>query len=308
VSERQAPPGILCALITPFDDEGSPDPIALDALVDFQIDRGMHGLFVLGTTGEGPLLDPGERRRVAEMVVERAGGRIPVVIHCGAPDTKTTAGLARHAQDIGADAVAVVAPYYFKYGESALYRHFADVAEAAPRLGLYVYENPGLVGYSAGVRLVTRLVNEVPNILGVKDTGDSIGKLAEYLTQPGRPPEVYTGNNATVLPALVMGARGAVSALANAVPELIAGVYASWSEGRVDDSRAMQFSLARILGSLEGMPFVGGVKHLVDRRGLVAGGTRAPQSLLTASQAAEVDRRLSLFEDVAPWLEPLIRT
>jgi dihydrodipicolinate synthase/N-acetylneuraminate lyase len=299
-----APPGILCALITPFREDGSPDPAALGDVVDFLVDAGVHGLFVLGTTGEGPLLDAAERRGIAEFVVRRVGGRVSVVVHCGAPDTKTTSELARHAEGIGAGGVASVIPYYFRSGEADLDRHFRAVAEAAPRLPHYVYENPDRVGYSAGVGVVSRLVNEVPNIVGVKDTGDSIGKITDYLSQPGRLIEVYVGNNSTIFPALGLGARGAVSAMANAVPELVVAVYERWREGRADEARALQFTLARLTGALAGVPFVGGVKHLMARRGLPTGLCRAPQRLLNAEEAAVVDQHLAGLGDAVSWMGP----
>ena len=302
---RSAPPGILSALVTPFRQDQSPDLEPLRMVIDFLIDRGVHGLFVLGTTGEGPMLDAEERREVAESVVGHVGGRIPVVVHCGAPDTKTTADLAGHAERIGADGAAAVIPYFFRHGPDGLFRHFEAVAAAGAGLAQYVYENPERVGYSAGVALVTRLVNEVPNLVGVKDTGDTIGKITDYLTQPGRPIEVYVGNNATIFPALAVGAKGAVSAMANAVPELTVAVYGRWKEGRLDQARELQFVLARLTAALEGVPFVAGVKHLMARRGLPTGLSRAPLALLTPQQAAFVDGRLSQIEEAEPWLEPV---
>ena len=251
------------------------------------------------------MLDAEERREVAESVVGHVGGRIPVVVHCGAPDTKTTADLAGHAGRIGADGAAAVIPYFFRHGPDGLFRHFEAVAAAGAGLAQYVYENPERVGYSAGVALVTRLVNEVPNLVGVKDTGDTIGKITDYLTQPGRPIEVYVGNNATIFPALAVGAKGAVSAMANAVPELTVAVYGRWKEGRLDQARELQFVLARLTAALEGVPFVAGVKHLMARRGLPTGLCRAPLAMLTPQQAAFVDGRLSQIEESEPWLEPV---
>jgi 4-hydroxy-tetrahydrodipicolinate synthase len=301
---RSAPPGILCALITPFKEDGSADPAALRDVIEFIVDSGVHGLFVLGTTGEGPMLDAAERRAVAELVVRQVNGRVFVVIHCGAPDTRTASGLARHAEQIGADGVAAVIPYYFRYSGSELEGHLRSVAQAAPSIPHYVYENPDRVGYSAGVDVVARLVNEVPNVVGVKDTGDTIGKVTDYLSQPGSPIEVYVGNNSTIFPALTVGARGAVSAMANAVPELVVAIYDRWRQGRADEARALQFTLARLTGALAGVPFVGGVKHLMARRGLPTGLCRAPQRLLTPEEAALVDRRVGEVDDLPSWMEP----
>jgi 4-hydroxy-tetrahydrodipicolinate synthase len=302
---KGVPPGILCALITPFQQDQSADLPALGEVVEFLVHAGVHGLFVLGTTGEGPLLDPTERRRVAEFVVERVAGRVSVVVHCGAPDTKTTSELARHAQQVGADGTAAVAPYFFAHDQDALYDHFRAVAGAAPSIPHYVYENPERVGYSAGVSLVTRLINEVPNIVGVKDTGDTIGKITSYVAQPGRPIQVYVGNNATILPALVIGARGAVSAMANAVPELVVAVYERYRDGRTEEARDLQLVLARLTASLSGVSFVPGVKHLMARRGLAPGGCRAPLAPLTPQQEASVDRLVAEIGGATDWLRPV---
>jgi dihydrodipicolinate synthase/N-acetylneuraminate lyase len=305
LSERAAPPGILCALITPFDRSERADRGALSEIVDFQVDRQTNGLFILGTTGEGVLLPADERMEVAEWAMEGSAGRIPVVVHCGAADTKTAVDLAVHAEGIGADGVAVVAPYYFQYREDALVRHFSAVAEAAPQLSHYLYENPGVAGYAMGVRLVSRLINDVPGIRGVKDTGDSIGKITEYLAEPGVRPDVYVGNNLLILAGLVLGARGGVSALANAVPELVGGIHAAWMDGRLEEARRLQFDLARLHGELAGVPFVAAVKHLVSRRGLPAGRCRSPQANVTPAQAGEIDRRLERWPELQPWLEPV---
>jgi dihydrodipicolinate synthase/N-acetylneuraminate lyase len=304
VSQDGAPPGIVCALATPFNKDETVDLPALRILLDFQVEKGMHGIFPLGTTGEGVLLDPQERMAVAEAVVDHVGGRTPVLIHCGAPDTKTAADLARHAAGLGVVGVATVAPYFFAYDPDDLFRHFVTVAEASPDIANYVYENPERVGYSLGVSLVTRLINEVPNIRGIKDTGDSIGRLQAYLAQPGVAPEIYVGNNMTILPALVIGARGAVSALANAVPELVIRLFEAFVEGNLAGARTLQVSLARVHLACGSLSYVGAVKHLMERRGLPAGGTRAPQPSMTPDQAKLIDERLEAWDDLEPWFAP----
>lgn len=298
----EAPAGIVCALVTPFRKDGAVDEPALRELIDFQAERGVDGLFVLGTTGEGPLLDAGERRHATEVAAELLRDRLPLVVHCGAADTLTAVALARHAEEVGAVASAAVVPFFFRYGDAELYRHFATIAEAAPRIGHYLYENPERVGYSAGVGLVARLVDEVPGVLGVKDTGDSVGKLGRYLASPGTAIQVYTGSNLTVLPALVMGARGAVSALANAAPELLVAINRACCAGDLQQARRLQLALTRLQDCLAGLPYIAAIKHLVERRGLPGGQSRPPQPTLDAGQAATIDRRLAVHEDLGPWL------
>jgi 4-hydroxy-tetrahydrodipicolinate synthase len=298
----EAPAGIICALVTPFRKDGAVDEPVLRELIDFQAERGVDALFLLGTTGEGVLLEAGERRHATEVAADRLRDRLPLVVHCGTADTLTASALARHAEEVGAVASAAVVPFFFRYGDAELYRHFATLAEAAPGIGHYVYENPERVGYSAGVGLVARLVDEVPGVLGVKDTGDSVGKLGQYLAS-GTAIQVYTGSNLTVLPALVMGARGAVSALANAAPELLVAIHRSWRAGDLEQARRLQLILTRLQSCVAGLPYVAAIKHLVECRGLRGGQSRPPQQTLTAEQAATLDRRLAAQEDLRPWLD-----
>jgi 4-hydroxy-tetrahydrodipicolinate synthase len=269
-------------------------------LIEHQIASGIHGLFVLGTAGEGLLLGPDERRAAAEFALEKVGGRVPLAVHCGAPDTHTAAALAAHASEGGADAVAVVSPFYFAYGPAALRQHFTDVAHAcsAP---VYLYDNPERVGYSLDFEMVHELVREVENIRGVKDTGDSVARVTRYGTFTDPPVEVYTGNNLIVLPALLMGALGSVSALASAFPELFVALYELWKKGEVDQATRVQLTAARLQAVLDGVPYVGGIKYLMHRRGLPSGGMRAPLPAVGGS-AALIEARLEVLdESVTRW-------
>lgn len=303
--ERRAPSGIVCSLVTPFARGERPDLGAFGELLDVQVEKRVHGLFLLGTAGEGVLLTPQERMDTAEFAVERVAGRVPILLHCGAADTVTACRLAEHAQGLGVTAEASVAPYFFSYGPGPVFEHFRRLAEAAPAIGHYVYENPERVGYAVGVETVVRLVREVPGILGVKDTGDSVARIGRYLAAAEGEIDVYAGNNELVVAALTVGARGAVSAIASAVPELMVEVYERWAAGRLDEALELQRTVIRLQRCIEEMPYLGAIKHLVRRRGLPAGGLRAPQPDVSPEQAAEIDRRLDATPELARWLEPL---
>jgi dihydrodipicolinate synthase/N-acetylneuraminate lyase len=315
VSSRSPDGGVLCALVTPFGTDGAVDERALGALIEFQIERGSQGLFVLGTLGEGLLCTPEERMRVAELCRERVAGRVPLVLHCGAADTGTAARLVEHAAGAGVGAVAAIPPLFFPYDERALYDHFARLVDAGGGSGLehYVYDNPERVGFALGVPLVTRLVDELEPIVGVKDTGDSLGKMTQYLAHGANagaragatPPRVFTGNNLLILPALVMGAQGGVSALANAAPELFRALHDRFARGQLDDARRLQLLIARLHATLAGVPYIAGVKHLVTLRGLPGGRSRAPLPELTSEQAQAVERRLAAEDDLREWLKPV---
>lgn len=295
--------GVLSALVTPFGPDGRVDTAALADLVDFQIGAGVDGLFVLGTSGEGLLLSVEERTALAGAVLELVGSRVPVVVHCGAVDTATAVILARHAAGAGASALATLPPLFFPYDDRAHLGHFAAVAAAAPGLDHYVYENPDRVGFSLGPGLVLRLIREIPGLRGIKDTGDSLARISTYLAQPD-PPTVYTGNNVLLLGALVMGAAGAVSTLANAVPELFAALVGAYRAGRLDEARELQLAVARLQALVSGLPYIASVKYLLERRGLPGGSPRAPVPSLTAAQRTQLDTRVAACDSLTPWLTP----
>jgi 4-hydroxy-tetrahydrodipicolinate synthase len=299
--------GIVCALTTPFGSDEKPDLGALEALMDRQIEAGVHGLFIAGTSGEGPLLNRAERRRVAEGAVSKMNGSIPIIVHCGAADTRTSEHLAQHAAAIGADAVAVVGPYFYGWGPAHLYEHFKAVAEAAPAIPAYIYENPERVGYSVGADLVGRLTKEIPNIVGVKDTGDSIARLTLYLSLFNPAPEVYTGNNVLVYPAMKIGARGAVSALANIVPGLFVAIYDAVVRGDDLTARRLQATAARFQASLRGFPYIPAIKHLQVRMGLDSGHHRRPHASLPDDRVRALEKGVSNCEGLEEWLDPTIR-
>jgi 4-hydroxy-tetrahydrodipicolinate synthase len=297
------PGGILCALTTPFGDDEKPAHGALGDLIDRQVSAGIHALFVAGTSGEGPLMTRDERRLLTEAIVDGVAGRIPVVVHCGAADTRTSEHLARHAEAVGADAVATVAPFFYRPGPGDLFDHFRAVAEAAPSVPHYLYENPERVGYSLGVDLVGRLTSRVPNIAGVKDTGDSIGRLMSYMSLLDPPPQVYTGNNALVFPALSIGAVGAVSALANVAPRLFVQIYDAVRDGRVSEGLELQKSAVRFQSCFDGLPYVPALKYLLGRSGFDAGRSRRPHGPLTDEQIKRLEARVDGFEDLGKWLD-----
>jgi dihydrodipicolinate synthase/N-acetylneuraminate lyase len=294
--------GIVCSLVTPLARDGQPDLDALSTLIEFQIDSGIHGLFLLGTAGEGILLSERERMEVAEHGLGTVAGRVPVAIHCGSPDTATATRLTEHAAAQGADAVAVVAPYYFAYGGDAVMGHFDAIASASPELDLYVYENPERVGYSIPVDVICAMARDIPNVKGVKDTGDTIGRVTRYLAS-GVPMDVYTGNNLIVYPALMVGAAGSVSALASVVPELFVSIYEAYAGGDLEEARERQMTAARFQSCLDGLPYIGAIKVLLSMRGLPGGHTRAP---LPEGEpvAGELEARIAAHDDVAPWVAP----
>src|SRR5436190_18208728 len=161
--------GALAAAVAPLAGGGETlDEDAFDSLVGFLESGGLDGLLALGTTGEGILLAPAERRRAAELFVAARPGGFAVAVHCGAQTTRETVELAAHAADLGADAVAVIGPPYFALDERALLAHFAAAAQACEPLPFYVYEFAARSGYAVPVVVLDRLREQAPNFTGLK--------------------------------------------------------------------------------------------------------------------------------------------
>jgi dihydrodipicolinate synthase/N-acetylneuraminate lyase len=298
------PAGILCAAITPFDRDGDVDEKALVELVEFYSRSGVQGIFGLGTASESMLLESSDRMAIAERLVEAIDGRCGLLLHCGTPDTRSAVALGRHGRSIGIGNVAAIAPYYFAYGAPAVKAHYRELAEALPDSRVYVYDNPERVGYEVGVATVAELVRTVPNIVGVKDTGDSVGRVTRYLALED-PPDVYTGNNELIYATLAVGARGAVSALASAVPELVGAIYGRWQAGEHEEALRLQLLVARLMAVLAGFPYLGAIKALARLRGLPAGHLRRPQVEVDEAGAALLLERVKAIDDLDDWVAPV---
>lgn len=301
---QDPPRGVVSALLTPFGSDGQVDTGALAELIEFEIKGGVDGLFILGTSGEGLLLSAAERMAFTETALGLVASRTPLVVHCGAADTETAVALARHAATCGVAAIATLPPLFFPYNDESQLIHFARIAEAAPEADHYVYDNPDRTGYALGPDLVMRLIHEIPNLRGLKDTGDSLARVTTYLARP-EPPVVYTGNNVLLLGALVMGAEGAVSTLANAAPELFTAIVTAHDEDRLGDARDLQLVVARLQTALARMPYFAAAKHLMTRRGLPGGTPRSPVPALTPADRAALDSRLDADLVLSQWLRPV---
>src|SRR3954463_13378510 len=270
--------GALAAALTPLRDAGEAlDEAAIGPYVDFLADGGVDGLLALGTTGEGFLLPREQRRRAAQLYVEAAGGRLQVAVHCGAQSTWETVELAVHAADIGADAVAVMAPPYFPLDDAAMLAHLAAAARAADPTPFYVYEFAARSGYAVPVAVLEQLREVAPNFRGLKVSDTPWERFAPYLLDGL---DVFVGPESLIPQGLDAGATGAVSALASAFPELV--VSAVRNPGTVD--------LGPVRVALERFPLQAAAKLVVARRGVPLGpDVRRPLRLLTDEEQRELE-------------------
>ena len=274
--------GVIVPLLTPFDDRGELDCPTLVHLVDFLIERGVHGLFPGGTTGEGPLLSTEERLTLAETVVRAANGRLPVIIHTGAITTREAIELTRHAHDCGAAAAALITPYYFRFSAEALFQHFASVCEAVPDYPIYLYNNPAVTNNVIDSTLVARLADAYPQIIGMKDSSGRLENLLQCMPLHNGTFNTASGNDGDILAALALGIDACVSGNANYFPELITALYPAASSADLAVAQTLQGQVNMIRQILEDGQDLSLFKGVLARRGLGNAYVRPP--LLRASE------------------------
>lgn len=279
--------GALAAAATPLTDGGeSLDERAFAPLVAFLAGGGMDGVLALGTTGEGILLSPQERRRAAEWFIEARPSGFAVVVHCGAQSTATTAALAAHAAQAGADAVAVIGPPYFELDPTSLLAHLRTAADACAPLPFYVYEFAARSGYAVPVSVIRRLRDVAPNLRGLKVSDAPFDRVRPYLLEGL---DVFVGFEPLTLEAMEHGAVGTVSGLATAFPEPVARMVR-------ERSAEAQRTVTRLRELLAPLPFHAAVKAVLGRRGVPVGpDVRAPLRGLTE---AERERALAALDEL----------
>jgi dihydrodipicolinate synthase/N-acetylneuraminate lyase len=273
--------GALAASITPLRANGGElDEDAFGPLVEFFVREGLDGILALGTAGEGILLDVEERRRVADLFLQAADNRLQVAVHCGAQTTADTVTLAAHAAEVGADAVVVIGPPYFKLDERAQYVHFFAAATACAPLPFYVYEFAATTGYSIAPAVLEQLQDEAANVVGLKVSDTPFEAFEKYLL-PGF--DIFVGPEALIADGMARGARGAVSALASALPREVAAVVR-------DPSPDGAVRLGELRAFVERFPRQAALKRLLSLQGVpVHEDVRAPLRTLAAEERDELD-------------------
>src|SRR5688500_16736146 len=263
--------GALAAAVTPLADDRL-DEEAFGPYVGFLADGGLDGLLALGTTGEGLLFAPAERRRTLELFVAASAGRLQVAAHCGAQTTADTVALAAHAVEAGADAVAVIGPPYFQLDERALLEHFVAAAAACAPAPFYVSEFEPAIGYAVPLAVLHELRSRAPNLAGLKVSDAPFERFSPYLLEGL---DVFVGPEALIFDGLAAGAAGAVSGLAAAFPERVAAVVR-------ESTAAGAAELGELRASIERFPRHAALKYVLGVRGVrVREDVRRPLRRLT---------------------------
>ncbi|HDI11305.1 MAG TPA: dihydrodipicolinate synthase family protein [Candidatus Acetothermia bacterium] len=232
--------GVWVAMVTPWDPGASrPRGYALEALVERFVAAGVHGLYVLGTTGEGTLLSLEEREGFLEDVLSTARGRLPVIVHTGHDSTDAVVRLSLHAREAGAVAVAVAPPTRYRLDQQELFQHYAAVAEALGDFPLLLYDIPGTTCNPLGAWLLSRLRGSFANVVGAKVSRSDWEAWCGYLSLR-EDVTLFVGVDEMVLPLIAAGAQGLISSLANIFPELYVALYRTIEAGELVRARELQ--------------------------------------------------------------------
>ncbi len=272
--------GIIVPLVTPFDSDESLNEAALRQIVDYLVERGVHGLFPCGSQGEFFALTLDEKKRVIDIVLEQNNGRAVVMPNTGAVSTRETVELSRHAEHAGADAISVITPFFIKPSPQELIEHLLCVADAVdlPVLG---YNNPDRAGVNLSPAVASAVAKRASNFVGIKDSSGDLSNTLAYIEQIPPPFRTYMGRDTLIYAGLCYGCAGAVAATANVVPELVVGIYDAYVRGdhALAWKRQRQLSPLRQAFALGSFPVV--VKEAMECIGLPAGPARRPIAPLT---------------------------
>ena len=232
--------GSFTALVTPFK-EGNVDEDGCRSLVDWQIDQGTHGLVPVGTTGESPTLSHVEHKRVVEICVAEAGGRVPVIAGAGSNNTAEAVELAKHAERARADAVLIVTPYYNKPNQEGLFRHF-EAIDAAIGIPIIIYNIPPRSVIDMSIDTMKRC-RALKNVVGVKDATGNVGRISMQRHELGPDFIQFSGDDLTALACMAAGAHGCISVVANIAPRLCADLQEACLQGRFEAALGVQDKL-----------------------------------------------------------------
>ncbi len=278
--------GSLVALITPMCADGSLDERALESFVDWQIAEGSNGLVPVGTTGESPTLTHDEHRRVVEVTVAVARGRVPVIAGAGSNSTAEAISLARHASKVGADGVLVVTPYYNKPTQEGLFLHFTAVADAA-ELPVLIYNIPSRSVVDMTVETMARLSRH-PNIVGVKDATANLARPLHTRRACGKDFVQLSGEDHTAVAFLAAGGDGCISVTGNVAPRLCSELHAAWNEGQAQQAIVIQERLLPLHDAMFVETSPGPVKYAASLLGHTAEMCRLPLAPVAEATRARV--------------------
>ena len=264
--------GVIPALVTCFDEKGNYDEKRQRNVTSCLIDRGVHGLYLTGSTGEGFLMTPDERKKVVEDVIDETRGRLPVIVHVGAIATGISSDLAKHAEKAGADAVSSVPPFYWKFSEAQMFNYYRDISESV-NIPMVVY-NIALAG-AVGFNFIKSLAG-IEKVQGIKYTLSTKFEILRIKEEIGKDFVVYSGTDEMAMAGLSFGADGIIGSFYNLIPEPFIDIYRAVKAGDLHTAQEKQRIANAIIMFTLDRGFQLGIKAGMQWMGVDAGWCREP--------------------------------
>lgn len=272
--------GVVPAMATPLQADGRQvNRDVVPVLVDFLINRGVAGLFVGGTTGEGLLLAPAQRQQLHEAVMTATAGRVPILLHVGHNSRETAIDLVRQAAELGAAAIVAITPTFYALPDEALLDHFNRLAAAAPEMPLFVYDIPHMAINGVGPSLLRRLSQSLPGLAGIKSSRPDAQVVRQLIDAAPEQLTVMAGNERIALGLLAMGADGLISGLSTAVPEPFIALVDAFFAADMAAAQQAQRCINRLLDLVPAGSRIGAIKAILAERGVPVGPAVAPQTM-----------------------------
>lgn len=274
--------GTGTALITPFDDNLNVDYTALKQLVRFQIDNGVNSLIILGTTGEAATIDEDERKKIFETVIAENAGKVPIIAGTGTNDTRHVVKLNKMAEEVKADGLLIVNPYYNKGTQSSLVDHYQYISERTS-LPIILYNVPGRTAMNMLPETILKIADKCKNVVGVKEASGDLSQIAKLIAMKPDNLIVYSGNDDQTIPVMALGGEGLISVLSNVLPAETVSLTSAMLNGDLNTARSINKKLLKFMNLLfvEASPIP--VKYAVSLLGYCKNTLRLPLSPAAAA-------------------------
>ncbi|MCC0784007.1 4-hydroxy-tetrahydrodipicolinate synthase [Clostridioides sp. ES-S-0108-01] len=289
--------GIICAMITPFDENQNINPRATCDLIDHLINKGIYGLFILGTNGECHVMTDDEKVEFAKIVIDYTNNRVPVFVGTGGNSTREVINLSKRMEKIGASALSIITPYFVTPTQQELILHYKTIANSV-NLPIMMYNMPSKTGINIEPNSVCELA-KIKNIVGIKDSSGKLDNMKAYIeVTKGEDFSVFSGSDSLILDSLKAGGKGAVAATANFLTEIDIAIYDNFMNGDLEEAQKAQNSieeLRRIL-KLGTIPSV--IKKAVVLNGINVGTARLPVTEPTGEVLEEIKQVVENYKSI----------
>ncbi len=280
--------GAITAIVTPFTQNGALDFDAMRKLIRYQLDGGINGIVVCGSTGEAATLNDDEYRDITKFVVEEVAGKVPVIAGAGSNNTARAVALSQIASDCGVDGLLHVTPFYNKPTPRGLVAHFSAIAKAVD-LPIVLYNVPGRTGSNVLPQTILDIVKDVPNIVAVKEASGSATQIGQLISLAPENLTILSGDDSLTLSVMILGARGCISVVSNEAPKEFTALCQEALAGNWDKAREMHFRLLPLMDMnfIESNPIP--VKAALSRMGFITECLRLPLVPLEEKNRSHID-------------------